>query len=53
MISESSILASLNYPETDYLYFIANINTGETFFYSNSKDFEKKKQELASVNQGY
>jgi len=53
MISESSILASLNYPETDYLYFIANINTGQTFFYSNSKDFEKKKQELASVNQGY
>lgn len=53
MVSESSILASLRYEETDYLYFIANINTGETFFYTNSKDFEKKKSELSSVNKGY
>ena len=43
MVSESSIQASINYEETDYLYFIANINTGETFFYNNSRDFEKKK----------
>ena len=53
MVSSSSILASINYTETDYLYFIANINTGETFFYTNSSDFEKKKSELASVNKGY
>ena len=52
-ISESSILACINYPETDYLYFIANINTGETFFYHKSSEFEKKKAELASVNKGY
>ena len=53
MVSTSSILASINYPETEYLYFIANINTGETFFYSNYNDFEKKKKELSSVNGGY
>lgn len=52
-VSESSIKASLEFEETDYLYFIANINTGETFFYSKSKDFEKKKSELSSVNKGY
>ena len=52
MVSSSSILASLNYPETEYLYFIANIKTGETFFYKNYYDFENKKSELASVN-GY
>lgn len=52
MVSSSSILASLNYPETEYLYFIANIKTGETFFYKNYSDFENKKSELASVN-GY
>lgn len=53
MVSSSSILASINYQETDYLYFIANINTGETFFYAKSKDFEKKKSELSAVNKGY
>lgn len=53
MPSSSSILAVLNYPETDYLYFIANIQTGETFFYSKYSDFEKKKQELSKVNNGY
>ena len=51
-VSESSILASVRYPETDYIYFIANINTGETFFYSKSKDFENKKKELAKINGG-
>ena len=53
MVSTSSILASINYPETEYLYFIANINTGETFFYKNYNDFSKKKNELSSVNKGY
>jgi len=53
MVEESSIKAVLNYYESDYLYFIANINTGETFFYAKSSDFEKKKAELSSVNQGY
>ena len=53
MPSSSSILAVLNYPETDYLYFIANIQTGETFFYSKYSDFEKKKQELSKVNGNY
>lgn len=53
MISESSILAAINYQDTNYLYFIANINTGETFFFSKSSDFEKKKSELSSINRGY
>ena len=53
MVSTSSILASINYPETEYLYFIANINTGETFFYKNYNDFSKKKNELSSINKGY
>ena len=53
MVDESSIKAAINYYESDYLYFIANINTGETFFYAKSSDFERKKAELSSVNQGY
>lgn len=52
-VSSSSILASINYEETSYLYFIANINTGETFFYEKYSDFEKKKSELSAVNRGY
>lgn len=51
-ISETSILASINYKETNYMYFIANIKTGETFFYEDESGFLKKKNELASVNQG-
>ncbi len=51
-VSESSILAAINYEDTDYLYFIANINSNETFFFSNSADFEKKKSELSKVNGG-
>ena len=51
-ISEGSILAVLNAPETDYIYFIANIQTGETFFYSNAREFEAKKAELANINGG-
>ena len=51
-VSDSSILAVLNCPKTDYLYFIANINSNETFFFAKSSDFEKKKQELSKVNNG-
>ena len=51
-ISESSIKAVFDYEETDYIYFIANIQTGETFFYNNSREFEIKKAELAGVNRG-
>ena len=53
MVDSSSIEACLHYFESDYIYFIANINTGETFFYNNSREFEKKKEELSSVNKGY
>ena len=51
-ISESSILAAIRYEETDYLYFIANINSNETFFFAKSSEFEKKKSELSKVNGG-
>lgn len=51
-VSESSILASIRYEETDYLYFIANIYSNETFFFAKSSDFEKKKNELSKVNGG-
>jgi len=53
MVSKDSIEASINRIETNYLYFIANINTRETFFYATSKEFEAKKQELSKVNGGY
>ena len=53
MISKSSIEASIYPEETKYLYFIANIDTKETFFYEKSSDFEAKKKELAKTNQGY
>ncbi len=51
-ISESSIKAVLNHAETDYIYFIANIQTGETFFYNNAREFEAKKAELSKINGG-
>lgn len=51
-VSESSILAVLNSPKTDYIYFIANIQTGETFFYTNAREFEAKKAELSKINGG-
>lgn len=51
-VSESSILAAVRPEETDYLYFIANINSNETFFFAKSSDFEKKKNELSKVNGG-
>ena len=53
MVTKSSIEAAVKPNETDYLYFISNIQTKETFFYEKEKDFFAKKNELASVNQGY
>ncbi len=43
------------HPEEDqeYLYFISNIQTLETFFYENYSDFLLKKEELKEVNQGF
>lgn len=51
-VSFSSIEASISPNETDYLYFIANIETKETFFFSNYSDFQKKKNDLQPVNNG-
>ena len=51
-VSISSLKASVYPNTTDYLYFISNIQTRETFFYANYADFQKKKAELASVNDG-
>jgi len=52
-ISKESIEAAI-YPEkTNYIYFIANIQTLETFFYDNASEFEQKKSELKSVNGGF
>ena len=51
-ISVGSLKAAIEPNDTDYIYFIANIKTQETFFFSNSKDFETKKQELSKVNKG-
>ncbi len=52
-LSLSSIKASIYPGDTNYLYFIANIKTLETFFYSDASDFEKKKSELLPVNGGF
>lgn len=52
-ISKNSIDASFNPDTTPYIYFIANIETLETFFYEDYNGFLKKKNELASVNKGY
>lgn len=52
-LSESSIKASVYPDDTNYIYFIANIKTLETFFYDNYSGFNKKKNELASVNGGF
>ncbi len=53
MVSKESIDAAINRTNTNYLYFISNINTNETFFFETSKAFEAKKQELSKVNGGY
>ena len=52
-VSKSSIEASIYPADTNYLYFISNIQTDETFFFENSRDFEAKKEELAEVNSSY
>ena len=52
-VSKDSIEASVNRISTNYLYFIANINTSETFFFETISEFEKKKSELSKVNGGY
>lgn len=52
-VSKSSIEAAIYPDETNYIYFIANINTLETFFYEKSSDFEAKKKELSTVNNGF
>ena len=52
-LSKASIEASIYPEETDYIYFIANIKTLETFFFNNASGFERKKNELASVNGGF
>lgn len=52
-VSKSSIDASFNPDSHNYLYFIANIQTTETFFYENYNDFLAKKYELQSVNGGF
>ena len=51
-VSISSLKAAIEPNDTDYLYFIANITTRETFFFNDSNGFEAKKKELANVNRG-
>ncbi len=51
-VSEGSIKAVLNHEDTNYIYFISNIKTGEMFFYSNAREFEAKKAELSKINGG-
>lgn len=52
-ISKDTIYAAINPVNTGYLYFISNIQTGETFFFDNYNGFVNKKNELAKVNGGY
>lgn len=51
-VGKESLEAALYPAETEYYYFLANIETKETFFFTNSRDFEIKKSELQYVNQG-
>ena len=53
MVSKGSLDAAINPNETNYVYFISNINTKEMFFFENYSDFQAKKNELSSVNNGY
>lgn len=53
IVSKESIDAAINPRDTDYLYFIANIETLETFFYKDYSAFLTKKNELAAVNKGF
>jgi len=52
-ISRTSLEAVLKPEETSYLFFIANIQTLETFYYEKQRDFEIKKAELQKVNGGF
>lgn len=52
-VGKTSIEAAVRPAETNYLYFIANIQTLETFFFETSAAFEAKKVELQEVNQGF
>ncbi len=49
-ISLGCLKASVYPNDTDYIYFISNIETQEMFFYNNAAEFEKKKAELSGVN---
>ena len=51
-VSISSLKAAIYPNETNYIYFISNIKTLETFFFENASGFEAKKNELRSVNGG-
>lgn len=53
-VTDSCIEAVLYPDDSDpnIIWFISNIETGETWFYSRDEDFNKKKNELSSVNQG-
>ena len=51
-ISKESLEAAILPNNTNYIYFIANIKTLETFFFDNASAFEAKKNELRSVNGG-
>ena len=51
-ISKGSLKAAIYPSDVNYVYIVANIQTNEMFFYENYNDFLKKKNELASVNQG-
>lgn len=52
-ISKGSLDAVFSPDVTEYIYFIANIQTKETFFYEKYSDFLKKKNELQEVNGGF
>lgn len=47
--SLTSIQAVLNPSDTDYLYYVANLCTGETFFNADFMEHSKKARELKSV----
>lgn len=49
---KESIEAAIKPEVSNYTFFIANIQTKETFFYDNYQDFEAKRIELNSVNNG-
>lgn len=51
-VSKECLEAAVYPNSTNYIYFIANIKTKETFFFSDASSFEAKKNELRSVNGG-